>query len=619
MNYACYYQKHLPERHHQSSRALCRLAIGLLWLASVPQPLHAATYYLDVTHGDDTNSGTANAPWRTLAQAQTAVQAGDLILLRSGNYGLFEQKNFSYDGWVTYQADGDSTPVLDGIALSNPTPANAYLKFDGITFQVPDPNPWPNPLPAESMYPKTANPITATGAHYLEINNCILRGANKYLTMFMVRLDRCDHVTLYHNDMSVTHRGITTTDCDDVKIRYNHIHGMGAGSGVSVQVTDLPEGEPAGILVEGNHIHGQVSNSSDEYYPYDFHGGSGIAVKVDNVHITKNVIHHGFGQGIMTYFAEIPGLEYRNLSIENNLIYDVRQKAISLHNVNATDGGSVVVRNNTVIGPVKTDLEASGSYTAITRYGANSFNVATAEYGEPGSTTFAGSGLNDGEFHREYRTRQAFVIRCEITQLNVDGYDRFKWYVDTGDGWRLVEENAKCRMGETLIDESTYPWTFYGTIDFGHTTGHTIADRWSTNYTVYKAKSTGVQMYNNVIVDEFALPDPDDATINGYQEDYNIFWRYNNGEGYQRNTLGSHSLVVMWQDELTRLRGYPMYFENLADSSSNNRWTIDFPQGSSYYKPFQRCVRGRHRQTGRLSFRAWLTRDQLRRSSTSAK
>jgi len=137
MNYACFYQKHLPERHHQLSRALCRLAIGLLWLAFVQQPLHAATYYLDATHGDDTNLGTTNAPWRTLAQAQTAVQAGDIILLRSGNYGLFEQEDFSYDGWVTYQADGDSTPVLDGIALSNPTPANAYLKFDGITTLFP--------------------------------------------------------------------------------------------------------------------------------------------------------------------------------------------------------------------------------------------------------------------------------------------------------------------------------------------------------------------------------------------------------------------------------------------------------------------------------------------------
>jgi len=54
-----------------------------------------ATYYLDAINGDDSYDGLVpvwdgvHGPWQTLAQAQSVVQDGDTVILRSGNYGDF--------------------------------------------------------------------------------------------------------------------------------------------------------------------------------------------------------------------------------------------------------------------------------------------------------------------------------------------------------------------------------------------------------------------------------------------------------------------------------------------------------------------------------------------------
>lgn len=56
-------------------------------LLCLPALLAAKDYYV-ATNGKDTNSGTKEAPFATLAKAQQAVQAGDVVYIRGGVYKL---------------------------------------------------------------------------------------------------------------------------------------------------------------------------------------------------------------------------------------------------------------------------------------------------------------------------------------------------------------------------------------------------------------------------------------------------------------------------------------------------------------------------------------------------
>jgi hypothetical protein len=87
----------------QGISAFYLLTVGLLCLTTISTVGSAATYYLDAVNGDDNNSGTSGAPWKSMAKVNTSAEAGDiLIILRVC------QETFTAD-WpkgITYKAPG---------------------------------------------------------------------------------------------------------------------------------------------------------------------------------------------------------------------------------------------------------------------------------------------------------------------------------------------------------------------------------------------------------------------------------------------------------------------------------------------------------------------------------
>ena len=61
------------------SRTVLLTAASLLWLTIFQSRAIAATYYLESVRGSDTYSGTADAPWKTIAKVRTAASAGDIV------------------------------------------------------------------------------------------------------------------------------------------------------------------------------------------------------------------------------------------------------------------------------------------------------------------------------------------------------------------------------------------------------------------------------------------------------------------------------------------------------------------------------------------------------------
>src|SRR5437899_2916269 len=62
--------------------------LTLACLLFSPHVAKANTYYVSPS-GSDSNSGSSSAPFRTLQQAADTVNAGDIVIVRQGNYKGF--------------------------------------------------------------------------------------------------------------------------------------------------------------------------------------------------------------------------------------------------------------------------------------------------------------------------------------------------------------------------------------------------------------------------------------------------------------------------------------------------------------------------------------------------
>jgi len=224
------------------------LSLFFIITASLPGTSRAATYYLDAAKGDDSNPGTSSAAWQTLEKAQSIVQAGDTLILRSGNYGEFQQSNVSYADWVTYKAENGHTPLFSVIRISNSAQQDAYLRFDGIKVQIPDLDPWPDPYD----FPETGC------ANRVELINMTMKGVNKYLSYCGIRIGGSAYVTIDRCEITNVNRGMIIAG-DYLTIKNSHIHHI-VSSGIYTTGGNS-------YTIEGNHIHDGGYSLSDDYCP----------------------------------------------------------------------------------------------------------------------------------------------------------------------------------------------------------------------------------------------------------------------------------------------------------------------------------------------------------------
>jgi hypothetical protein len=90
--------------------------------------------YVDPARGNDTNPGSADAPWKTLAHAVRQLKAGDTLYLRGGTY--HEKVSLTRSGTpeapITLAAHPGELPILDGgLAEFLTEPATAWEPFAG--------------------------------------------------------------------------------------------------------------------------------------------------------------------------------------------------------------------------------------------------------------------------------------------------------------------------------------------------------------------------------------------------------------------------------------------------------------------------------------------------------
>ena len=119
------------------ARTLIYSAMFLLWLAA-PAPFAAADTYFVAPHGDDSHAGTESQPWKTLRKAAAAVQPGDTVRIKAGDYFVgptwIVNRAGTAESPITYRAFGDGEVRITGSSL---LPPEKWTHVKGGIYSTP--------------------------------------------------------------------------------------------------------------------------------------------------------------------------------------------------------------------------------------------------------------------------------------------------------------------------------------------------------------------------------------------------------------------------------------------------------------------------------------------------
>ena len=281
-----------------------------------PPPDHVRTFFLSPT-GNDGNSGTQDAPWRTIWKAMMSTGPGDLIYMRGGTYGealemrgdpgnrFGKTMGGSPAGWWTL-AGFDGEPVIFGSGDFS-TNSIQYCRFQNITF-----------INGQNFGVRTASWISgALKSHHIQIVNNTFNGTQPRYGFMEVGFDD----SLVEGCEVVCTGGGTTTD-----------HGIYLHNGERNVVRN---NRISGVSGYGIHAYDERKGSSD---PQTF---------FRDVIIENNVCS---GSRLRAGLIAATGgdTQIQSMILRNNITYANATDGIKLAALGSQNILGVIVVNNTV-------------------------------------------------------------------------------------------------------------------------------------------------------------------------------------------------------------------------------------------------------------------------------
>jgi hypothetical protein len=281
-----------------------------------PAESQVRTFYVS-TSGNDVNPGSSAAPWRTLQRAANTVAAGDLVIVRAGNYTGFELTT-------------DGTPA-------NPIEFRADA---GVVIDVP-----------ETV--RNQHGINLEGADWIVIQGFTITG----MPRAGIRAVLNHHVTIRGNrsDANV-YWGVLTGFSDDVLIENNETSRSQIEHGIYVSNSgDRPvirNNHSWGNRANGIHMNGDVSLGGDGIISgalvernliHDNGAGGGSGINCDGVQDSRflnNVLHDNHAGGITLYRIDAGGSATNNL-VAHNTILQASDGRWAVNITNASTGNRV--------------------------------------------------------------------------------------------------------------------------------------------------------------------------------------------------------------------------------------------------------------------------------------
>jgi PKD repeat protein len=98
----------------------------------------APGYYVDINNpaASDSNPGTAERPWKTIAKANQALAAGDTVYIKAGNYAdyIAPRNSGTASARITYRSYGSDTVTIRDASYGIRLDGKSYVTVVGINF-----------------------------------------------------------------------------------------------------------------------------------------------------------------------------------------------------------------------------------------------------------------------------------------------------------------------------------------------------------------------------------------------------------------------------------------------------------------------------------------------------
>jgi parallel beta-helix repeat protein len=328
---------------------LCLLTMMffLLLLAFSVNPVKAVEYYVDLATGSNTNSGTNQAPWRTIQKGADTMIAGDRCTVRPGDYPERVEITRSGHANASLVFHADASVSMRGFRFMNKAD---YIEISG--FEIAH---------VENEYGsyEGGSGIYATGEHCRFLNNNIHHTSSVGIYVNAEPSDSSDSSNILIKDNTIRYIGL----CGISIMGSNNIV---EGNEISHCLQAPPEalgydhGDADGMrlygrghIIRGNYIHDILYRENSDAH-IDMMA-TYIPGPLVDVLFEKNIIHAKDDDSQGFYFGITSGATYEvhDLTFKNNLclMNTGYCPAFKFHDQDAAQRVSnIIVVNNTCIG-----------------------------------------------------------------------------------------------------------------------------------------------------------------------------------------------------------------------------------------------------------------------------
>ena len=256
---------------------ICILA---MFLSFIPASVFSATYFVSPT-GNDSASGTSEAPWKTLGFASKQLRAGDTLIIRVGEYRMQEyftdmitlEESGTHDKWITIKGEAIyNRPVIKGsnnLFAAIDISGKNYVRIENLEITSLLDNPYSGGL-REGI---DAGGSGGGDVSHIEIRNILIHHVEE--TGINVS-GNADH--LRFEGVHIHHTGMTSLGCPSAN----------GGAGWQNVVIYRCKFEYAGMFYQGK----------EEMSPYDRPDGFGIEDSEGPIEIAYTTSQYNFGDGL---------------------------------------------------------------------------------------------------------------------------------------------------------------------------------------------------------------------------------------------------------------------------------------------------------------------------------
>ena len=273
-----------------------------------------------------------------LSAALNGATGGETILLAAGDYGELRINGLNTSGITIRSADADNPAEFSNVVIYN---ASNITVREVLVDYAPPPTAaaWERAVDIRNSSNIAFESVEIDGALATATGNGNVAG---YATGIGFAAQDSEDIRLVDSEVHTFDFGVRIFDVDGLEILGNEVH----------HTRRSPLGfEGRDVVVDGNHLHSvQPHNWAADadhgdfikLYSYD----TARTAPLDNIRITNNFIDQGDGFPIMGIFADPPwnGAQFRNVLIENNVIYNANFQGITLNEMD-----DVRVVNNTLL------------------------------------------------------------------------------------------------------------------------------------------------------------------------------------------------------------------------------------------------------------------------------